>query len=110
MANTFDAEMSQLEGARKIYAQGVSGQSFLFYIFFQLWSVFRLCGLWWNDLAVVLKIVLCCTQVAGGADGAGMHDNVYSVLLFVEWGFESRSISLMPVFVHSSYVTQFIYT
>nr|BAC16511.1 COP1-interacting protein 7 (CIP7)-like [Oryza sativa Japonica Group]BAC21482.1 COP1-interacting protein 7 (CIP7)-like [Oryza sativa Japonica Group] len=41
MANTFDAEMSQLEGARKIYAQGV----------------------------------------AGGADGAGMHDNVYSVLL-----------------------------
>jgi hypothetical protein len=70
MANTFDAEMSQLEGARKIYAQGV----------------------------------------AGGADGAGMHDNVYSVLLFVEWGFESRSISFMPVFVHSSYVTQFIYT
>lgn len=24
MANTFDLEMSQLEGARKIYAQGVS--------------------------------------------------------------------------------------
>lgn len=28
MANTFDAEMSQLEGARKIYAQGVSAKQF----------------------------------------------------------------------------------
>ncbi|KAF0908127.1 hypothetical protein E2562_022945 [Oryza meyeriana var. granulata] len=29
MANTFDAEMSQLEGARKIYAQGVAGGAIL---------------------------------------------------------------------------------
>jgi hypothetical protein len=29
MANTFDLEMSQLEGSRKIYAQGVSAKQLL---------------------------------------------------------------------------------
>jgi hypothetical protein len=34
LANTYDLEMSQLEGARKIYAQGVSAmQLFVFFAF-----------------------------------------------------------------------------
>lgn len=32
MVNTFDAEMSQLEGARRIYAQGVSAKQFFHFL------------------------------------------------------------------------------